>query len=146
MSSKLRIIVAVMVVAIAAAAVVWKYTFRKSASTVSNRVVEMEVQAADLAAAFETNEDSANASYLGKVVSVTGIVAEVSADSSGVTVYLRAPENLSGVACSFDPAEKDAALLQAGSLVTIRGLCTGYLMDVVLTRCLVEQAADKPIE
>jgi hypothetical protein len=48
-------------------------------------------------------------------------------------VVLRTPEMMFGVACTMlkDQSEK-VAQLKTGQQVTIKGLCTGYTMDVVL--------------
>jgi hypothetical protein len=87
--------------------------------------------------AFESNEDSANGMYLDKIILVTGMVGSVTQDSIGYSVYLKDNNAISGVMCSFDRTAFDPALIKVGSNVSIKGFCTGYLMDVVLTKCSI---------
>jgi hypothetical protein len=85
-------------------------------------------------AAFETDEEAANTTYLNKVVEVTGAVASI--DTARRTVELGASE-LQVVLCSFHDAYK-LHPLQAGDTVRIKGVVAGFtLTDVQLTQCAV---------
>ncbi|HEX2393732.1 MAG TPA: hypothetical protein VHI78_00205 [Bacteroidales bacterium] len=111
------------------------YTFRKSAVTVGSKKADVEIDAAGLLDAFEADEPKANEIYLGKIVSVTGKVESVSEDSIGISVYLKEDEDIAGIICSFDKSANDVATIDKGNIVEIKGICTGYLMDVILNRC-----------
>jgi len=111
------------------------YTFRKSALSVGSKKADVEITAAALLSAFETDEAKANELYLGKIVSVTGFVESVSEDSVGISVYLKENEAFAGIICSFDRATDNVTSIDKGNTVEIKGICTGYLMDVVLNRC-----------
>jgi|WetSurMetagenome_2_1015567.scaffolds.fasta_scaffold129627_2 hypothetical protein len=141
MSKKVWYILAFLILAFMAAFVAWKYTFKKSETSMASRKTDITIEAALLLQAFETNEDSANARFLDKIVVVTGIVKSVTQDSLGYSVYLKDSDAGSGVMCSFDNAAFDPALVKSGSKASIKGLCTGYLMDVVLNKCSI---ANKP--
>ena len=80
---------------------------------------------------------AANKRFNDKVVQVSGTVASVSAPENGkVTVLLGTGDALSSVACEF---EADAApKLSAGTAVTVKGICAGFNLDVLLQRCAVE--------
>jgi len=106
----------------------------------------LESQAADflvdsqaLFTAFQTNESAANEMYLNNLVQVTGIVREISplADG-GYTLILDAGDPMFGVNCAFLP-ESSAGLegIVAESEVVVKGICTGMLMDVNLSRCVL---------
>jgi hypothetical protein len=108
--------------------------FFRPAKNISDAEADITVEAPALFAAFESNEKEANEKYVNKVVAVTGPVGEVSTDQSGASVVvLRTPEMMFGVACTMlkDQSEK-VAQLKTGQRVTVKGLCTGYTMDVVL--------------
>jgi hypothetical protein len=105
------------------------------------------VSATDLMAAFEKDSASANNQYLGKILEVSGNIKSVENESA--TISLGNPEGNSSVRCSLDSAfVKEIASLNAGSEITIKGNCTGYMpdetglglgSDVILNRCVLEK-------
>jgi hypothetical protein len=139
MSHKLPLILLFLILALVAAFVVWQYTFRKTSTSVDDQKTDLECTATELVTAFETDETAANALYLGKILEVSGTVEAVTEDSLGISVYLKDQDALAGVMCSFDRQNVESALLLNGTQVTVKGLCTGYLMDVVLNKCLLVQ-------
>ncbi|HEX5171225.1 MAG TPA: hypothetical protein VFW11_18745 [Cyclobacteriaceae bacterium] len=96
------------------------------------------ISAAQLFDAFEANEANANKMYLDKVVAVTGIVQDVTTNQSGDMIIVLVTNNpLFGVSCTL---ESKATSVSPGKEVTIKGICTGYLSDVILTNAkLVER-------
>lgn len=96
------------------------------------------MEATDLIKAFESNESLANDVYLNKIISLSGIVESISEDSLEITVYLKEKDAKSGIICSFD---RDANIsdIVKGVRIQIKGKCTGYLMDVIMNKCSVEQ-------
>jgi hypothetical protein len=111
--------------------------FSQMIKMIESKKADVEINAADLLNAFETDEAKANELYLGKIVSVTGIVESVSEDSVGISVYLKENEAFAGIICSFDRSADNVTSIDKGNTVEIKGICTGYLMDVVLNRCAV---------
>ena len=79
-----------------------------------------------------------NELYLNKVISVSGKIQNVLADTSGVAITLQTSSGLFGVTCKMDETNLDVSHYSEGQTVKIKGLCTGYLMDVILIRCVVE--------
>jgi hypothetical protein len=126
------------VLALVVAVWVWKYTFRPAESTVSGQKADAEIAATQLLQSFETNEADANALYLDKILMVSGTVESVTEDSLGISVYLKDSDAMAGIMCSFDKDYRQASALQKGLPVTVKGICTGYLMDVVLNKCSLE--------
>jgi hypothetical protein len=96
------------------------------------------MDAKDLTEAFKINEAEANDLYLDKVISVSGIVESISQDSMEITVYLKEKDAVSGVICSFD-RDTDVSVIMEGNRVQIKGKCTGYLLDVILNKCSIDQ-------
>jgi hypothetical protein len=83
--------------------------------------------------AFETNEQKANASYVGKVVEVTGEISEISVDSLTKVTLTFPTAVMGGVIVSIDQRHKsDVSSLKKGDLATFKGFCSGYLMDVII--------------
>lgn len=139
MSNKHRFIILFLVFALVAAFLVWQYTFRKTGTSVDNQKTERTCTATELITAFETDENAANALYLGKILEVSGTVDGVTEDSLGISVYLKDPDAVAGVMCSFDRQNLKSEWVVAGTQVTVKGICTGYLLDVVLNKCSLVQ-------
>src|SRR6185503_9008371 len=90
------------------------------------------VTATELYQKFTSNELQANQVYLNKVLQVSGQVLEVkSTQHAGKVVVLNTGDPLFGVACTLDNAQMQA--VKPGEKIIIKGVCTGYLSDVVLT-------------
>lgn len=88
---------------------------------------------------YANNEDAANKKYLGKVIQVKGTIMEVTNQhDTAFTILLGDSTLSSGVSCSVDKNHIAAAKkYTAGSIVNVKGICAGFLMDVELNRCLV---------
>jgi hypothetical protein len=83
---------------------------------------------------FEDNEKSASAKYINKILEVTGTINSISADSSHLNISLKSASDISSVICSL-PAISDASKFKTGEEITLRGECSGFLMDVLLKNC-----------
>jgi hypothetical protein len=113
--------------------------FNRKAADPADLKAELTVDANALLSAYEANEEAANAQYTGKSVEVKGTVREIKKNEDGtVEVVLNTESDLSAVSCSCtgDNA-KVAETLKTGDAATVRGTCTGYLSDVVITPCAV---------
>lgn len=83
---------------------------------------------------FEDNEKAASSKYINKTLEVTGSVASITqADSSNLNISLKTGSDLSSVICTF--ASSDPSKFKIGEETTLRGICSGYLMDVLLNNC-----------
>lgn len=95
------------------------------------------ISASGLFSEFETNEADAGARYIGKVIEVSGIIMALdqgNSDAKSVTLDSGSP--FGGIICTFqDPVSADG--LVKGEEVTIRGECSGMLMDVLLNNCVL---------
>ena len=86
------------------------------------------VNAADVAAEYQTNEQSANTKYLDKVLEVTGEVMEVGKNQEGkTTVALKTNDIMTTVFCTL---KDSTANIQLNQSVTIKGICIGFISDV----------------
>jgi hypothetical protein len=91
----------------------------------------------DLQKAFEENEAVSIAKYVNKIIEVTGTIESVKAGEGNKTnVALKTGSELSLVICTLSP-QSDPAPLVSGNEVTIRGECSGFLMDVLMNNCVV---------
>lgn len=89
---------------------------------------------------YQQNETKSNEKFAENVVQVNGKVFEISTLKGNCVITLK-DENLeSGIICHMIPEENRKALkLNKGQDIEIKGICTGYLLDVIMVRCtLVE--------
>lgn len=130
---KKKIFFVLLIAALVAAAVAYKEYNRKPADLATLKPA-LEVAADDLIAAYATDEAKANQQYLGKVVDVTGVV---SGGSTGKNILLGT--NLTAkVSCLLDSAHTlQSTSIKPGDKLRMRGVCTGFLLDVELNRCVV---------
>ncbi len=114
------------------------YLFNMPRQSVSKEAPDFQLESAAIVSEYEKDENSANQKFNGKVVEVTGIVAEKSKDEQGKLNVILQGEDIAGIGCVFEPAAQlKAATLAEGQEVKIKGICTGILMDVVMVDCVV---------
>lgn len=90
----------------------------------------VRADAVELFHAFESDEQQANLTYLDKVLEVRGTVSEILTNQEGKTVVvLKTNDPIFGISCTMT----DPVSVQRGANVAIKGICTGYLSDVVIT-------------
>jgi hypothetical protein len=113
------------------------YMFNLKAKDLSKVKPDYVITAADLLKAFEGDEVSAAARYVGKTVEVTGEIGAVTkGEENSLNVALKTGNDFSAVICTV-PSGEAAGNPEAGSQVTVRGECSGYLMDVLLKNCVI---------
>ena len=102
------------------------------------RTVEGEkgivISADSLIATYNADEKAADAKYLNKAIQVQGTVAKVEKNQDGqTTVLFSSADPMSSVFCTM--RDKDPNVT-TGSVVTLKGFCSGHTMDVLLTDCI----------
>lgn len=91
----------------------------------------------DLQKAFEENEAFANEKFVNKIIEVTGNIESVKTGDDGIkSVALKTGSELSSVICTIS-FQTDIVKLTVGDELTIRGECSGFLMDILLNNCVI---------
>jgi hypothetical protein len=115
------------------------YLYNLKAKDMSKAKPDFVITASALLKAFEEDETKASATYITKTVEVTGKIGSVKpAENMVVSISLITDSELSSVICTF-PSVKDASVFRAGDEITLRGECSGFLMDVLLNNCALIQ-------
>ena len=109
------------------------YLFNKPVSSLADVKPEYSIEASSLIVQFEDNEEKANEMYLDKIIETSGQVLKIVDNKN---IYLDTGNPISSVICEMGD-NQDISKLKVGDQVKIKGLCTGYLMDVVLVRSIV---------
>ena len=135
MRSWKKIITALIILALAAGSYGW-YQYQKAPPDIRKEKAGVQITAVELLKEFQQNETAASTKYVDKVLVVTGTVTDVQTDTSGqATVFLQTNDLLSAVTCSFYKDDEGVKKINTGSTVSIKGVCTGMLTDVVLNKC-----------
>lgn len=100
----------------------------------AERKADYSMTAEQVIGAFAAGEKAANTKYLDKVLEISGTVKSVEHDEKGqFTVSIGDPVAMSSVRCSMDSLHnQEAAGLQPGTSIIIKGICTGYNADELL--------------
>lgn len=86
---------------------------------------------------FESDEAKANALYMDKVIEVTGVVEKVVTDEQVCSIYLTTGSLIGYVIAELESCDT-ATDAHKGMSVTVKGVCTGYLSDVILVRSVID--------
>ena len=125
-------------IAILLAVVFGYFLYNKPHDNIARANADYSLSAVDLFVAFDSDESAANEKFLDKLIEVTGRIQDVKQDDAGNTILTLEGDGLMfGIICELDPhtAGHRADFMQ-GEEVTMKGICTGMLMDVVLVRCI----------
>ena len=116
-------------------AIVAYNVYNKPHIDVVDAKADVLVTAENLFTEFSTDEATANAEYLDKIIQVKGIVQKLEIENGIGIVTLKTEDDVGSVQCNLSTeAKNDFNVLKENELVTIKGICTGYLMDVVLVK------------
>lgn len=110
--------------------------YNKKVESVEKMEIEVEITAEDLLNNYDENEANSNTMYLDKVILVTGKVADVKIDENKKSIFLETGNDLSNIICQLEDSTQD--LPSIGETVKIKGICTGFLMDVVIVRAIIQ--------
>lgn len=143
----IRYILLPLLVIIAAAAFYIYKEYNRTHKDTARLKPDFSLAATAIIREFETDEQSSNKKYWDKIIRIDGIVKEVARDERGFySVILGDTSAMSSVRCSMDSAHNNEALvLQKGSEVAVKGICTGFNADellgsdVILVRCVIDK-------
>ncbi len=113
------------------------YLFYRQDKDLQKAKPDFVITSVDLQKAFEDNESVSTVKYVNKILEVTGTIESVSRVEDNVTnVTLGTANGFSLVICTLSTLS-DPSELVAGNEVTIRGECSGFLMDVLMNNCFI---------
>lgn len=130
-----KIIIPLIALAMIGAAIGF-YMYNKPVQSLENKKADVTISAEQLLSDYESNEQSANDKYLGKVVQVNGTVAEISTGEGKNKIHLETSNPISVVITELDEGNTVEGL-KIGDEATVKGMCSGYLSDVILVRSSV---------
>ena len=97
--------------------------------------ISIKISSEKLFKSYETNEAEANRLYLDKVVEISGKIVEITFNQDQIPIIILETENtFFGVRCTM---QSSLINVSVGETITVKGICTGYLSDVIITNALV---------
>lgn len=110
------------------------YVYYKPARDVKEEA-GIKITAQAIFDSFTVNENKANQQYLNKAIEVSGTVAEIKKNQEGqAVVYLKTSDPVFGVNCTF---KEDPGAVAPGNTIRFKGICTGYLSDVIINQGII---------
>ena len=132
---KISLILVFIVVVAGIATAVW--LFYKKPADLGKTKPDIIITSSELQKEFEINESEAGTKYTNKILEVTGTIASIKKEGEEQpSITLKTDSDFSSVICTL-ASSGDISVLAAGDEVTIRGECSGYLMDVLLNNCVI---------
>ncbi len=135
MKTKFKIpLIAVVVIALAGVSF-GLYMYNLKPKNLQKTKPDFVVTPAALLKAFESDENAATAKYVNKIIEISGTIQSVKpGENSALTISLNTGSDISSVICTLQ-GKAGPSNFRAGEQITIRGECSGYLMDVLLNNC-----------
>jgi len=137
-SSKKNIAVITVSIGLVVAAYFYKEYQRMPADiTGAQPVVKLTVAA--IVDQYEQDESKANQQYLGKTIQVAGPITEIiNQQDTLINVIMGDVNSLHKVSCLLDIRHSNTLKKYTnGQPITIKGICTGFLVDVELNRSVI---------
>jgi DNA/RNA endonuclease YhcR with UshA esterase domain len=108
----------------------------KSHIDISTTSPEITVTATQLIDEFTIDELASNTKYLDKLIAVNGTISSIKKEEEKGIISLKTDDDFGSVLCHLSiEATQKIAQLKIGQNIQIKGICTGFLMDVILVRC-----------
>ncbi len=134
---KKKIILSALIAAVLGVTVVWFFIFYAPTHFKRDVADEKGIQltAAALVKAYQENEPNANTLYLDKPLEIKGEISETKVDQAGnTTLTLKSEDAFASVFCTLKKADPN---FNPGQTVTVKGICTGFLSDVVIKEAII---------
>ncbi len=90
---------------------------------------------------YQNDETKANQQYLNKTIQVKGAITEIiNQQDTLINVFIGDTNSVHNVSCLLDKRHFNTIKkYTTGQQITIKGICTGFLLDVELNRCVIVQ-------
>jgi hypothetical protein len=118
----------------------WAYhLYIKPHGSTAGDAADFNLAADSLYLQYQADEHAADQKYLGKVIEVSGKVSEIQ-HSGNSQIWILSPQpGGGGINCQLFAGIKPDPEPKSGDFVTVKGRCTGFLMDVNLADCVLRK-------
>jgi len=110
--------------------------YNKPHVNVSDTKSDITITADQIINDFSSDETKANRSYLDKIIKISGVISELKVVKQKGIITLKTNHDFGSILCHLsDKASQKINSLKEGQTLTLKGICTGFLMDVILVKC-----------
>jgi|TARA_B110000902_G_scaffold250555_1_gene309855 DNA/RNA endonuclease YhcR with UshA esterase domain len=128
-----KIIIGILVLGIIGAFIAYKM-YNKPHVNVEEASADISITADKILNDFSSDENLANLKYLDKIIEVKGVISEINIEKGIITIETN--DDFGSVICHLsEEASRKISGLQEGQIIVVKGICTGFLMDVILVKC-----------
>ncbi|MCG2462859.1 OB-fold putative lipoprotein [Flavobacteriaceae bacterium F89] len=119
--------------------IVATFYYNKPAVDVKDSEAMYFLTAQDLIDEFLEDEMGTSRKYSENIIQVKGKIYNISSNKGNSIITLKDPNAESSVICHMLPGENKRILqFKKGQSIYIKGICTGYLLDVIMVRCTLD--------
>lgn len=134
MMNRKKIIIIILILGIIGAFIGYQI-YNKPHIDVAETSADISISANEILNKFSGDETTANAKYLGKIVAITGVLSEIKIEKEKGIITLKTNDDFGSILCHLSAeSTKKIDVLRVGQTYTVKGICTGYLMDVILVK------------
>jgi len=112
--------------------------YNKPLSDIKKSKADITLSAQDLIDDYSKDELLADKKYVNNIIEIKGDIFKITADNGNSIIAFKNINGESSVLCHMLPEENLNVLkLKKNNPVIIKGICTGYLLDVIMVRCVL---------
>jgi len=112
--------------------------YNKPFIDIKNSKARIEVTVENILFEFQSNERLASEKYVDNLILIKGEIADISISNGNTIITLKDKNDISSVICQMLAEDNLNALkLEKGDEIIIKGICTGYLLDIMMVRCIL---------
>lgn len=116
----------------------------KQTKNLKNEKASLVIDSEDLLSYFIMDEKKYNDLYTDKIIEVTGYVEELNFLNNKKTIILKSSTSDFGIICELNKEEEyKIHQLKQNDKITVKGICKGFLKDVILLNCIIETNQDE---
>jgi len=132
---KNKIVIVILIVGFVGVFVAYKM-YNKPHVNVVDTKSDIILSASKILNDFSTDENLANKLYLEKIIKINGTISELNIEKERGIITLKTTDDFGSVLCHLsEGGMKKMKSLKVGQTITLKGICTGFLMDVILVKC-----------
>ncbi len=136
MKNKFKIIFGLLILVMLGLIVMINY-YNKPHVNVKVKAADYELTSQNLLKEYGEDEVKTDKKYSDKIIQIEGEVNKISTHKGASVITLKNKHMESSVICHMQPEENIKSLgFKKGQSVQIRGICTGYLLDVIMVKCV----------
>lgn len=133
--NKRKIIIVVIILGLIGVFVAYKM-YNKPHVNVFEKSADVIITADKILEDFSSDENTANTKYLEKIIEIKGAISSIKIENEKGIISLQTNDDFGSVLCHFSiESTKKIKEIQKGQDIVVKGICTGYLMDVILVKC-----------